>query len=308
VIEARGRQRSAELKEWRVGRLATYLDAQFFRLAAAPAFFVVAAVTLVPVLVAFGLSFTGYSSTNPRVAFIGVQNYVTALTDQQLHGVLLNTVVFVGSAVVLETSLGLGFAVLLRRSFRGIGVFRTIYLVPLMVASIASATAWRVLLNTNAGWINYFLASAHVPQPDWLASPDWAMRSVILADMWTGTPVVAILLLAGLLGVATEPAEQARVDGANAWQVFWYITFPAIRPVFAFAVLFRVVDLFRQFPLFQIMTGGGPGLGTTVLNYYVYENTFQFGKMGYGAALAVILVFMMAIPLGVLFRFARSTA
>ncbi len=282
MIEARRRQQrdwqSAELKDWSLGRVATYLDAQFFRLAAAPAFLVVAAVTLVPVLVALALSFTGYSSTNPRIAFIGLQNYITALTDRQLHGVLLNTVVFVGSAVVLETSLGLGFALLLRRAFRGIGVFRTIYLMPLMVASIASATAWRVLLNTNAGWINYFLGSAHLFQPDWLASPDWAMRS----------------------------AEQARVDGANAWQVLWYITFPAIRPVFAFAVLFRVVDLFRQFPLFQIMTGGGPGLGTTVINYYVYENTFQFGKMGYGAALAVILVLMMAIPLVLLFRLARS--
>jgi multiple sugar transport system permease protein len=298
---------SAASGHWSLGRIAASLDDQFFRLAAAPAFIVVAAVTLVPVLIALALSFTAYSSTNPRVAFIGLQNYVTAASDVQLRGVLWNTVVFAGTAVVLESALGLGLALLLRRSFKGVGVFRTIYLVPLMVASIASATAWRVLLNTSSGWVNYFLSLAHLPQPDWLASREWAMPSVILADMWTGAPVVAILLLAGLLGVAVEPAEQARVDGANPWQVFWYITFPAIRPVFAFAVLFRVVDLFRQFPLFQIMTGGGPGLNTTVLNYYVYQNTFQFGKLGYGAALAVVLVLMMAIPLVILFRLARSS-
>jgi multiple sugar transport system permease protein len=313
VIEARPSQRHerwqmARLKDWNLRRVGGYLDARFFGLAAAPAFILVAAVTLVPVLIAFALSFTGYSSVNPRVTFIGLQNYASAFADQQLRGVLLNTLVFAGSALVLETALGLGFALLLRRTFKGVGVFRTLYLLPLMVAAIASATAWRVLFNTNAGWVNYFLGVAHMPRPDWLASPDWAMPSVIIADMWTGAPVVAILLLAGLLGVPVEPAEQARVDGANGWQVFWYITFPAIRPVFAFAVLFRVVDLFRQFPLFQIMTGGGPGLRTTVLNYYVYQNTFQFGKLGYGSALAVILVLTMAIPLVVLFRMARSTS
>lgn len=298
---------SAEPKRWTLDRALVYLDSQFFKLAAAPAFTVVAAVTLVPVLAALALSFTGYTATNPRIAFIGLQNYTTALADRQVQGVLLTTAVFVGSAILLETSVGLGLALLLGRSFRGIGFFRTIYLVPLMVASVASATAWRVLLDTHAGWVNYFLSIAGLPQPDWLASPDWAMPSVIMAELWAGAPVVAILLLAGLLGVAVEPAEQARIDGANPWQVFWYVTFPAIRPVFAFAVLFRLVDLFRQFPLFQIMTGGGPGLKTTVLNFYVYQNTFQFGKLGYGSALAVILVLMMAIPLVILFRMTRST-
>jgi multiple sugar transport system permease protein len=310
MIEAGRREHShfesAAPRQWSVTRVAAALDRRFFFLAAAPAFLLVAGVTLVPVLVALGLSFTGYTSTNPRVNFIGLQNYASALADTQLRQVLWNTVIFAGVAVVLEASLGLGLALLLRRPFRGVGIFRTLYLVPLMVAGIASATAWRVLLNTSSGWVNYFLGLAHLPQPDWLASPEFAMPSVIIADMWTGVPVVAILLLAGLLGVAVEPAEQARVDGANAWQVFWYITFPAIKPVFAFAVLFRVVDLFRQFALFQITTGGGPGLRTTVLNYFVYQNTFQFGKLGYGAALAVVLVLMMSIPLVLLFRLARS--
>jgi multiple sugar transport system permease protein len=312
MIEARQRQppgwQSSALKSWTARGVADYFDARFFAFAAAPAFVVVAGVTLVPVLVALALSFTGYSATRPTPNFIGLQNYATAVGDLQLRSVLLTTLVFVGFAVVVETALGLGLALLLRRGFRGVGFFRTVYLVPLMVAGIASATAWRALLNTSGGWVNYFLGLAHIPAPDWLASANWAMPSVILVDAWTGAPVVAILLLAGLLGVAVEPAEQAVVDGANAWQVFWYITFPAIRPVFAFAVLFRVVDLFRQFALFQLLTGGGPGLKTTVLNYFVYQNTFQFGKLGYGATLAVILVVVMAIPLGLLFRFARSTA
>jgi ABC-type sugar transport system permease subunit len=312
VIEAGRRQprqwETAAERRRSPNRIAVFLDTHFFQLAAAPAFIMVAAVTLVPVLAAFGLSFTGYSATSPTLNFVGLSNYISAILDPQVHTVVWNTIVFAGAAVIVETAFGLGLALLLRRAFRGVGFFRTIYLVPLMVASIASATAWRALLNTSSGWVNYFIKLAHLPPPDWLASPAWAMPSVILADMWTGAPVTAILLLAGLLGVAVEPEEQARVDGANAWQVFWHITFPAIRPVFAFAVLFRVVDLFRQFALFQIMTGGGPGLKTTVLNYYVYENTFQFGRMGYGSALAVLLVILMAIPLAGLFRFSRSGA
>jgi multiple sugar transport system permease protein len=188
---------------------------------------------------------------------------------------------------------------------RGMGVFRTLYILPLTVAGVASAVAWRALLNTNNGWINSFLGSLGGPQPDWLANQHTAMPSVLLADVWSGAPTIAIIVLGGLLALPTEPVEAARVDGASAFQVFRYITLPALRPVLAFAALFRLVDLFRQFALFQLVTGGGPGLATTVLNFYVYRSTFVFGQLGYGAALALLLVVLMLIPLAFIYRLAR---
>jgi multiple sugar transport system permease protein len=204
--------------------------------------------------------------------------------------------------------LGVGAALLLAAPMRGIAIFRTLYLLPLMVAGIASAITWRALFNTSSGWINYFLGLLHLPQPNWLADPSTAMPAVIVADAWAGAPVIAVIVLAGLLGLPQEPLEAAKVDGASELQTLRYIILPGIRPVLAFAVLFRLVDLFRQFPLFQIMTGGGPGTATTVLNYYVYQTTFLFGELGYGAALAILLVILMLIPVAALFWFARRAA
>ncbi len=131
------------------------------------------------------------------------------------------------------------------------------------------------------------------------------MPSVIITDMWSGVPVVAVIVLAALIGAPRDPIEAAMVDGASAWNQFRYVTFPAIRPALVLAALLRTVAAFQQFALFEIMTGGGPGLSTTVINYYVYQQTIVYGNVGYGAALAVLLVAVMAVPLSVLFVLAR---
>jgi multiple sugar transport system permease protein len=284
------------------------LDKRFFTLVTLPGFIVVTAVTLVPIIFGIYLSFTNYQPIQPSYKFAGLVNYREFLHDPQAHQAVVNTLIFAGVGIVIEMVLGVGLALMLSRPIRGIGVFRTLYILPLMVAGIASAVAWRALLNTSNGWVNYFFSVLGIPQPNWLASPHTAMPSVILADVWAGVPTVAIIVLAGLLVVPPEPVEAARVDGASAFQIFLHITLPALRPVLAFAMIFRLVDLFRQIALFQIVTGGGPGLATTVLNYFVYQSTFVFGELGYGAALAVILVILMIIPLAIIFRFARRRA
>jgi multiple sugar transport system permease protein len=269
----------------------------FFLAASLPAFLVVFAVTFVPIVAAMYLSFTGYTIRNPHLSWVGLRNYKLLWDDPLLRGVLWTTIVFAISAVVLETALGFGLALLLSRRMRGTSIFRALYLVPLMVASIASAISWRALLNTSAGWVNYFFSLVHLPQQDWLGNPHIALPSVVIADLWSGAPVVAVLTLAGLLALPAEPTEAARVDGASEWQVFRHVTLPGIRPVLGFAIIFRIVDVLRQFPLIQVLTGGGPGQKTTVLNYYVYQTTFSYGNLSYGSALAVLLVFLMAIPM-----------
>jgi multiple sugar transport system permease protein len=286
-------------------RLTTAADRRFFLLASMPAFVVVAGVTLVPILFGIYLSFTDYQPIQPTYAFSGLVNYKQLLHDGDAHVAVRNSVVFAGVGLAIELAVGMGLALLLARPMRGMAIFRTLYILPLTVAGVASAVAWRALLNTNNGWINSFLHTLGGPQPNWLASQHTAMPSVLLADVWSGAPTIAIILLGGLLALPTEPVDAARVDGASAFQIFRYITLPALRPVLAFAVLFRLVDLFRQFALFQLITGGGPGLSTTVLNYYVYRATFVFGQLGYGAALALVLVVLMLIPLTIIYRLAR---
>ena len=276
-------------------------DRRFFKLAAIPAFLLVFLVTVIPLVSGLGLSFSTMSSTHNGILPGTLGNYRQLFTDPVTHTVLLNTLIFVVLAVTLEIGFGLLLAVLLAQKYRAMTVFRVIFLLPLTVASVAAAISWGALLNTSQGWVNYFLGLVGLPQPNWLASPTAAMPSVVIADMWTGVPVVAVIVLAALIAAPIDPIEAAMVNGASAWQRFRYVTFPAIRQALVLAALLRTVAAFQQFALFQILTGGGPGLDTTVINYYVYQQTIVYNNIGYGAALGVLLLVVMAVPLLALF-------
>lgn len=280
-------------------------DRRFFVLAALPAFVVVFLVTIVPLAAAFGLSFTSYTSANPVASWVGLRNYRLLFSDPNVPTVLGVTLLFAVAAVVLETLVGTTLALLMARKMRGVSVYRVLYLIPLMVAGIAAAVSWKALLDTSAGWVNSILGVFGIPQANWLASPTLALPSVVIADIWTGAPIVAVLVLAALLGMPEDPLEAARIDGASQLQVVRYIILPAIRPVLGFAVIFRTVDVFRQFGLIQILTGGGPGTKTTTLNYYIYQTVFTYGNISYGSTLAVLLIVAMAIPLGLIYLLTR---
>jgi len=280
-------------------------DRRFFVLAALPAFVVVFLVTIVPLAAAFGLSLTSYTSANPVVKWVGLRNYKLLFSDPNVPTVLIVTASFAVAAVVLEGVVGTVLALLMSRKMRGVSVYRVLYLIPLMVAGIAAAVSWKALLDTSAGWVNSILHVFGIPQANWLASPTLALPSIVIADIWTGAPVVAVLVLAALLGMPEDPLEAARIDGASQLQVVRYIILPAIRPVLGFAVIFRTVDVFRQFGLIQILTGGGPGVKTTTLNYYIYQNVFTYGNVAYGSTLAVLLIVAMAIPLGIIYLLTR---
>jgi multiple sugar transport system permease protein len=288
--------------------LQTWLDRRFFIMAALPAVVLLTAVTMLPIIFGIWLSFTNYQPLDPSLSWAGFGNYTGIINGPNAyftHVAIENTLVFVGGGLVVETLLGVVLALVLARDMRGMAFFRTIFVIPLMVAGIASAVSWRSLLNTGNGWINYFLGLVGIAQPNWLGSPHTAMLSIILVDAWGGVPIIAIIVLAGLLLLPKDPFDAARVDGASELAVFWYIKLPGIRPVLAFAIMFRIIDLFRQFAEFQVITGGGPGLSTNVLNFYVYQQSFFDGNLGFGAALAVLLVLLMAIPLIIMFRVAR---
>jgi multiple sugar transport system permease protein len=286
-------------------RILNALDRRFFVIAVIPAFIAVFIVTILPFLAGLGLSFADVTSTHNGLFPLTLSNYSNIFSDGEAMTALLNTVVYTVAAVVLEVGFGLLLAILLVQKSKSIRIYRVIFILPLTAASIVAATSWGALLNTSQGWINYFLGLLHLPQPDWLASPSLAMPSVVITDMWSGVPIVSLLVLSALLGVSQDPIEAAMVDGANAWQRFRHVLFPAIRPVLALAALLRVVAAFQQFALFQVLTGGGPGTDTTVLNYYVYSESFVFNNLSYGAALAMLLVALMIIPLGVLFWASR---
>jgi len=184
--EARSRGSVVSRDRGPLGRVQAFADRRFFVLAALPAFLIVFLVTVLPVVFAVYLSLTSYTPVTPSYAFRGLRNYHLLLNDPNAPIVIVTTLVFVAVALTAEIVLGVGAALLLATPLRGIGFFRTLYLVPLMVAGIASAISWRALFNTSNGWINYLLGLAHLPQPNWLADPTTALPAVIVADTWSG--------------------------------------------------------------------------------------------------------------------------
>jgi multiple sugar transport system permease protein len=263
---------------------------------------------VVPILIGIWLSFTNYSPTSQSLGWAGTVNYTAILSGPNAsfaHDAIANTAIFVGGGIAFETALGVLFAVILARPMRGIMFFRALFLVPLMVNVVAAATAWGALLNTSQGWINYFLQVLGLGMPNWLGSPHLAMPALILVDSWSGVPLIAVIVMAGILTLPRGPVEAALVDGASSVAVFRYVVLPGIRPVLAFAVMFRLVNMFGQFAEVRLLTNGGPGVATTVLNFFVYEQSFLNGDVAFGAALAFVMVAMMAVPLVLLFRIAR---
>lgn len=308
---ASGRLREG-LPETLAGRLLRltrdWADRRFFVLAAFPALALVVAVTAVPILVSIWLSFTNYTPISPSLKWAGLVNYEDIISGPNAsfsQSAILDTVVFVGGGIALETVLGVLLGVILARPMRGIMFFRVLFLVPIMVNVVAATIAWGALLNTSEGWVDYFTHILDLGMPNWLGNPHTAMPALIFVDSWSGVPLIGVIVMAGILVLPRDPIEAARVDGASAYEVFRYVVVPAIRPVIAFAVMFRVVNMFGQFAEVQLLTNGGPGLATTVLNFFVYQQSFVNGDLAFGAALAFVLVVMMAIPLLILFHIAR---
>lgn len=281
-----------------VSASSAFVERFFLHIAAWPALIVMLAVTAIPFAITLALAFTNYDLVRyDQWRFVGLDNFGELLRDRQTPIVLVNTVVLVVATTVIPTVAGLGLAVLMEHSFRGIGLIRTLYLVPIMTAPIVVALTWRAMFNNDAGWVNWILGGLGLPTPVWLGDPLLAMPVVVIADAWTSVPFQAILLLAALLGVPRELKEAAAVDGANRAQVFWHVTLTWIRPVLFVVVVLRMMDAFRKFEGIQQLTRGGPGLASTPINLQIYNTGLFYNRIGYAATWGIVMVLMIALSL-----------
>lgn len=257
-----------------------------------------------PVLASIGLSFTEWSVLDvPR--WIGLGNYEELLAfDTLFWTAVVNTAYYVFVSVPLGVVLSIVTAVLMNQKVRGIAVFRTIYYLPSVTSGVAVAILWIWLLNPEVGLINTFLRFFGLPGPGWLLDPYWAMPALILMSLWNvgGNMVV---LLAGLQGIPEHLYEAARIDGANWWQEFRHITLPMLSPVIFFVLIVSTIAAFQIFTNVYVMTRGGPGTATLVYVFYVYQNAFEYLRMGYAAAMAWILFGMILLLTVLQFRVAN---
>jgi len=276
-----------------------------------PAMAVLLSMTIFPAGYLFYTSFRRYNLMDPGTGtFAGLENYRNIVYDAGIRHSLLLTVVFVVVAVGLEMLLGLLLALTLARKSRENAIASAILVLPMAVTPVVSALIWRELFNPNYGWIDYYLQRLHlINQPiDWLSTSSTAWITLISLDVWQWTPFVALILMAGLQGVPPEPKEAAAVDGAYGWRLFVDITLPLLRPFVAIAALLRVLEAFKTFGTIKVLTGGGPGTSTEIVNLTVYRTALVDFNVGAAAALGIaFLVFLSLIVPQMLKMMARNT-
>ena len=261
------------------------------------------AMAFTALLIAFPIGWTLYlsltdahGSVRASSDFVGMENYLDVLTDtDRFWPAVWRTVYFTGGALLLEMVLGMCIALLLWRPFRGERWVRVAILLPLVATPVAVGMMWRLIFDPNIGFANQLLAWFGIPAQPWLSGQYTALPTLMFVDIWQWTPMVVLILLAGLTSLSDEPDEASRVDGANAWQRFWYVTFPLVMPTFIAAILLRGIDAIKTFDILYATKGKGGGSFHEVetLNLYAYGLSFDYNK--YGVSSTVLILFFLMI-------------
>ncbi len=266
-------------------------------------------VTLWPVISTFILSFFHVpTGINQVRTFVGFTNYVEMLRDQTFWETIGRTLYFTVVSVGLELVLGLAIAQLIHSHPWGWKFLRFSLIIPWAVPTIVNGAMWRWIYSADFGALNGLLMQLglikhYIP---WLTLPNMAMNLIIVADIWHTMPFVALVLQAALATLPEDLNEAAAVDGANAWQRFWQIRVPLLKPAILVALIVRTVDAFRVFDIVYILTSGGPAYKTLTITYLTYLNSFAFGKQGTGAALSFLIsaftIVMALVYIRILYR------
>ncbi|WP_129669046.1 carbohydrate ABC transporter permease [Phytoactinopolyspora endophytica] len=260
-----------------------------------PNFIGFALFTLVPVTAAFVLAFMEWNSFGSP-EWVGLDNFQRMFGDENFRVALFNTLFYAGGHIPLTLVAALTLAIVLNRKIRGVQFFRTAAFFPYITSLVAVAVVWNMLFNPTMGPVNQFLETLGMANPPgWTASTDWAMPAVIITSVWRDMGYYMVLYLAGLQTIPEEYYEAARVDGANAWQRFWHVTLPGLRPVTFFVVVMLTIQSFKILDLIVVMTDGGPGRSTLVLAQLIYREGIREGRFGYSSAIALVLFFIVLI-------------
>ena len=260
----------------------------------APQLVGIIAFVLIPLGLVFWYSLHEWNVLANTFTYTGAQNYRMLIEDSNLLEVLGATAVFSAGLVVFNLSLALLLAILLNQRLAGITIFRTLFFSPVVVSLVAWTIVWGFLLQKNGG-INGMLQVLGIEGPNWLREETTAMISVIVVQVFKNVGLNMILFLAALQGVPNELYEAARVDGAPRFKQFRRITLPLISPTILLTSIITIVGSLQVFAQIAVLTQGGPGLSTTVLVYYLYQQAFQFHFFGYGSTLSILLFLIVAV-------------
>lgn len=255
---------------------------------------------LYPILYMMYASFLDWNPSQliSEADWVGLKNYLDLFQDDAFLESLGVTLKFAAVIVFLEVVLGVGLALLLDRNIRGMSLLRTIFILPMMIAPIVVGLMWRYMYHPTIGIFNRTLNALGFESIPWLSDADWALTSIIIADVWQWTPFIFILSLAALQSLPKSTLEAARIDGATQWQQIFYIKIPLMMPVLIVTLLLRLIDAFKVLEVILVMTNGGPGLSTEILSLRISRTASDFRELGEAAAMSnMLLVVLMILTL-----------
>jgi multiple sugar transport system permease protein len=287
-----------------LSRFSDWSDRNFKWLLVAPAVLLILALSVYPLLFSLWVSFVNYDFQIPGHAFVGLKNFEQVIADPVARWSLVLTAILSAANVTIEFLLGLALALAMVRNFPGRGLAMSIIIVPLFISPVIVGQAWALLLQRPFGPTDYILSRivGHEVTISWLTQSPWIYFSLILADVWQWTPFMFVILLAGLTAIPPNLYEAAELDGVNAWQAFWSITMPYLRPMILLAVTFRLLDTIKLFDTIFIMTGGGPGTKTYTASFYLYTVGFTQFHLSQATAGSWIFLVLTAAIVGLLVR------
>lgn len=267
-----------------------------------PAIIFVILLMIFPVAYTLFISFTDWSLTSGRpMRFAAFGSYLSVLKDPRFHASVWRTFAFTFGAVAVEAVLGTIVALILNREFIGKGLLKFILLLPLVVTPVAIGIVFNLFYDPTIGFLNFILNSLGLPQSGWVTEAKTVLPSLMLVDVWQWTPMIALIVLAGLSGLSAEPFESAMVDGANGVQTFFRVTLPMIMPTVLTAIVLRAVDALKTYDIIYAMTRGGPGYSSETLNILAYKLSFEYFSLGQSsAALVFLFLIVLLFSLGVM--------
>jgi len=268
-----------------------------------PTFIVLSVITLGPLFYALWISFFNFRLSVPggQNQFVGLDNYIQILKTPEVAQSILTTFKFMLIAVSFQVVLGFALALAINALPKYQRIITSLILVPMMVAPLVVGLMYSFFLNSQFGFYTWIVNTLHLPLPVSLFSqPGSALITVALTDVWEWTPYLALMFLAGLQSIDTESYEAAKMDGANSWQIFTRITLPLMMPVIVVGIILRSMEAFKEFDKPYILTGGGPGSATEVIDMYTYRQAFVSYNFSFASAICVVL-FIILLVCGILY-------
>lgn len=255
------------------------------------------ALTALPILGLLAMSFSDVTWVQavPHWSYAGTRHFRALPQDQLFRAGIANTVLFAIAAVLVQMVLGFFLALASSKVSRGRVLYRTIFILPILVPGIVIGAIWKLMYNYDFGVINQIIGLLGLAPQDWLGQKGTALLSVIAVDCWHWTPFCFLLLLAGLESQPQDVYEAAKVDGAGPWGELAYITVPLMLPTIVVTLVFRLIVAFKVFDEVFLLTGGGPGTATEVISFTIYRRFFTEDRVGHGSAISVATLFVLAV-------------